>query len=85
MVKADNESISLNIYRIRYKIWLRRRFEAFDTATINQEFRNLPHEDKLALTFAMENYQKDTGINYKVKSYGEGLMMITDGHRLIFE
>ena len=29
----------------------------------------------------MENYQQDTGVAYKIKSYGDGLKMITDsGH-----
>lgn len=58
-----------------------RRWRAFDPETINREMRALPYEDLSRLRYAMYHYSLDSGAHYRVESYGDGLMMVTDSAR----
>ena len=55
---------------------LERKFEPFNSQTINAEFRTVPVEDRIRLMFAMQNFQDGIDGGYVVKSYGSGLQMI---------
>lgn len=59
-----------------YHIAVVRKFEAFDQATINEEFLALTRADFRDLTHAMAQYQRGEESGYIVKNYGDGLMMI---------
>ncbi len=53
-----------------------RKFEAFDQATINEEFLALPRADFRDLTHAMAQFQRGEESGYILKNYGDDLMMI---------
>ena len=55
---------------------MRRKFEAFNQEVINEEFMALPVKDASALKLAMKRYQNDEAVGYRVKNYGDGLLMI---------
>ena len=53
-----------------------RKFEAFDQATINEEFLALTRADFRDLTHAMAQFQRGEESGYIIKNYGDDLMMI---------
>ncbi|HSI74028.1 MAG TPA: hypothetical protein VK934_12700 [Fimbriimonas sp.] len=60
---------------------MRRRFGPYNPEVINEELRKLPTRDAIDLKTAMKQYQDDTGVGYRIKNYGDGLMMISDSGR----
>lgn len=60
---------------------MKRKFEPFDAETIKKEFFAVPEPDASNLKAAMSLYQRDAGIGYEIKNYGEGLMMLKATNR----
>ena len=58
-----------------------RKWGAFDSERITEEMKALPTEDYKRLRLAMFNYARDIQVAYRVESYGDGLMMVTDAAR----
>ena len=58
-----------------YHMAVVRKFEAFDQATINEEFLALTRADFRDLTHAMAQFQRGEESGYAVKNYGDGLMI----------
>ena len=52
-----------------------RKFAPYDPRVIKRELSELSSDDFRDLTFAMKNYQEETGIGYTVSDYGEVLMI----------
>lgn len=55
-----------------------RKWIPFDQDTLFKEFKKLPKQAFLDLTYAMESYAADLKSGYVVDHYGQGLLMIKD-------
>lgn len=56
-------------------------FVPFDEKTIEKEFEKLPEDDRVKLDSAIFAYEEGVDSGWAIKSYSDGLKMITDGGR----